>query len=51
MIQTFQRLIPEIQDEINACEQYKNSGVFVIKQARELLAKARSSKEDEDREI
>lgn len=51
MIETFQRLIQEIQGEIAACEQYKESGVFVTRQGRELLAKARSSKEDEDREI
>lgn len=51
MIETFQRLIQEIQGEIAACEQYKESGVFVTRQGRELLAKARGSKEDEDREI
>ncbi|MCI9247514.1 MAG: hypothetical protein HFJ30_10570 [Clostridia bacterium] len=48
MIQTFHRLIQETQAEIEAYEQYKNSGVFVTRQAREMLAKARSCKEDEN---
>lgn len=48
MIGTFQRLIQEIQGEIDACEQYKESGVFVTRQAREMLAKVRSCKEDEN---
>ena len=46
--QTFHRLIQETQAEIEAYEQYKNSGVFVTRQAREMLAKARSCKEDEN---
>ena len=48
MIQTFHRLIEEIQAEIEAYEQYEKSGVFVTRQAREMLAKVRNCKEDEN---
>ncbi|MBQ8043336.1 MAG: hypothetical protein IJ272_04205 [Clostridia bacterium] len=50
MIATFNDCIAEAQEEIQAYEQYKETGVFISRQAREILRKAKESKE-QDKDI
>lgn len=47
MIETFNDCIREAKEEIEAYEQYKQTGVFISRQAREMLRKAKESREQE----
>ena len=51
MIETFQDSIKEVQSEIQAYEQYKATGVFISRQARVMLQKAKESKCDNERDL
>lgn len=45
IIEGFEKSIREIEGEIGAYKQYKETGVFVSRQARELLKKAKEERQ------